>query len=892
MGLNPSGDEFCAKTDQCFEGLDLEKIVDDILLQADTMQELLHKLYAVLLRCREHNLTLSRSKLEVGTSVKFAGYMIAADGIRPDPEKTRALSDFPAPTDVSQLRSFLGLANQLGVFVPDLTHMSDPLRPLLRKNAVYIWDPVHQAAFDDMKRMLVSGLVVGPFDPNLQTELLTDASRLKGFGFALIQRTPTSLRLVQCGSRSLTSPETRYATIELECLAVQWAVKACRHYLLGLSSFRILTDHKPLVGIFAKHLNELNNDRLLRFREKLTQYTFDVVWVQGKTHFIADALSRAPVFSPPEEAQMAQNVNVAGFVISAAISSIDPMIQELASEAERDEDYKVLLTALLGCNKFSLLPPIHPARLFQNVWDELSVFEDKLVMLGNRLVIPQVSRRRILSLLHASHSGILRTRKLAQSLYYWPGMMSDIKSMVDACSKCQMFRQSQAAEPLQLYPPSPSPMFFVSVDLFQVGNVHFLVMVDRFSGYPFVARLTGLGTTAITTRLLAWFHDYGFPHSVLSDNGPQFRSEFNEFCSSFGILHTLSSAYHAQSNGLAESCVKSMKHLLQKLPSFSDFPAALMSWRNVPRTVGSASPSELFFGRSQRTLLPRFDPSDFPARPEVVPGRTSLSVLSSGDIVLVQDAHTKLWDREGVILSRRESDRSYEVSIAGTTYLRNRIFLKFLRKSLLNPVTAPFVQPEVVTDVPLRRSSRIRAQVDAESTSSSSVVSQTVVKSDFRPVCSMSARSLVSGNLSLASSSVGHSGCAFSSAPVDQIQVRNGPGQVQRTGGYRYGSHSGCLHDDGGLSRFRTAPVLGGGRRHGGGRPSGRGRVSLHDMAVHLPPPPPVDGLGQLGRVGSELCHNAATRGLSFGTRCVRLGEIGCLPGTRSSTTRGAKMWS
>ena len=502
MGLNPSGDEFCFKTDYAFEGLDIEKIVDDILLQAETLEEIYRLLYAVLLRCREHNLTLSRGKLEVGTSVKFAGYLIGADGIRPDPEKIRALSDFPAPHDVTSLRSFLGLANQLGMFVPDMSHMSDSLRPLLRKNAVFIWDPEHQRAFQKMKDLLTSPLVVGPFDPSLETELLTDASRLKGFGFALVQRTPTSLRLVQCGSRSLTSPETRYATIELECLAVQWAMKSCRHYLLGLKRFKVLTDHKPLVGIFAKHLSDLHNDRLLRFREKLSQYTFDVVWVPGKTHFVADALSRAPVFSPPEIDPLAPDDTLASLMVSAVVASEDPFIRDLIADAVQDADYIQLVIALTSAKDFSALPTPHPARAYRNVWGELSIFQKHLVLLGNRLVIPSNARRRILKLLHVSHCGILRTRKLAQSLYFWPGMNSDIKSMIEACAQCQMYRPSQAAEPLQMFPEAPAPMTHVSSDLFQVGAAHYLVLVDRYSGYPFVARLTSLSTSTVTGRLL------------------------------------------------------------------------------------------------------------------------------------------------------------------------------------------------------------------------------------------------------------------------------------------------------------------------------------------------------------------------------------------------------
>ena len=104
--------------------------------------------------------------------------------------------------------------------------------------------------------------------------------------------------LIQCGSCSLTPTQQRYATIELECMAIQWAVKKCEFYLQGLPYFKVLTDHKPLVGIFKKQLCMLENARLMRMREKLTGFSFEVSWVAGKSHYIADTLSRFPVFEP------------------------------------------------------------------------------------------------------------------------------------------------------------------------------------------------------------------------------------------------------------------------------------------------------------------------------------------------------------------------------------------------------------------------------------------------------------------------------------------------------------------------------------------------------------------------------------------------------------------
>jgi hypothetical protein len=105
--------------------------------------------------------------MQMGEEVRFAGHVVGREGVRPEPEKSAALERFPAPTDATGLRSFLGLAVQLGGFVPDLAHLTEPLRPLLKKNAVFLWLPEHAEAFDRVKKALTSPMVVKYFDPAL-----------------------------------------------------------------------------------------------------------------------------------------------------------------------------------------------------------------------------------------------------------------------------------------------------------------------------------------------------------------------------------------------------------------------------------------------------------------------------------------------------------------------------------------------------------------------------------------------------------------------------------------------------------------------------------------------------------------------------------------------------
>ena len=127
--------------------------------------------------------------------------------------------------------------------------------------------------------------------------LLTDAFRLFGLGYALghIELDASGkeiFKIVKCGSKGLSPTQQRYSTIELDCLAIVWAILKCSFYLRGLPFFTVYTDYRPLEGIFVD-IFDLASPRLQRLREKITMYTFNVRWVPGKTHYISDALSRA-----------------------------------------------------------------------------------------------------------------------------------------------------------------------------------------------------------------------------------------------------------------------------------------------------------------------------------------------------------------------------------------------------------------------------------------------------------------------------------------------------------------------------------------------------------------------------------------------------------------------
>ena len=691
MGLCASGDEYCARGDAALRGIPgVEKLVDDILIYGSSEEEFVERVKSVFERCRSHQITLARKKVKIGSSVPFAGFIVSEKGVSADPEKLRALEEFPIPDSQTAVRSFLGLANQLSDFCPDLAHVTGPLRGLLRKGVAFVWLAEHQTAFDEAKRILLTPARKAHFDQTRHTALLSDASRLNGLGFCLLQSdSDKATHLIQCGSRSLTSAERNYATIEIEMLAIVYGVLKCRYYLAG-TTFEIVTDHSPLKPILGyedspgKALDQVENPRLQRLLGKISGFAFTCTWVPGKRHMIADALSRAPVFEPNPDFGFENYVRICAVETRA---QSDPLLDDMKVAALADSDYRKCCQAIREVPNFDDIPTSHPARALRSFWGRLSVTHDLIVIDSTRLFVPMSERRNILDLMHRSHCGMVKMYQLSKSLYWWPGIKEQIKTFVDRCRECQTLRGSRELEK-HVNTTATRPWEAISSDLFHYGGKTFVITVDRFSGFPFVSQLRRLNSQAVIKVFWDLFLEYGFPSRCRADGGPQYRTEMKEWLDKHNVLLETSSAHHPQSNGHAESGVKNCKYLLTKYEgNFEQFRTALLEWRNCPRSDGR-SPAQLFLGRRQRTALPVL-PEALAVKPEAEPPRKCPKNANSkehsgflvGERVLMQDAKSKKWTQCVTIKESRPGGRSYFVEDeSGTVKLRNR---RFLRRSAI-----------------------------------------------------------------------------------------------------------------------------------------------------------------------------------------------------------------
>lgn len=178
------------------------------------------------------------------------GHVLSSRGVGVTAGKVKAVVEAREPESVSQVRSFLGLVNYSGRFIPNLATLSEPLRRLTKKDVVFQWGSEQAAAFQKLKNELARAEVLRYYDKDAETRVITDASPV-GLGAVLAQKQQGEFMVIMYASRSLTDAERRYSQTEREALAIVWACERFHTYLYGIN-FHLVTDHKPLECLYSK----------------------------------------------------------------------------------------------------------------------------------------------------------------------------------------------------------------------------------------------------------------------------------------------------------------------------------------------------------------------------------------------------------------------------------------------------------------------------------------------------------------------------------------------------------------------------------------------------------------------------------------------------------------
>lgn len=294
FGLKNAPATFQRVMDSVLCGLQGERCfvyLDDIVVFASSLQEHQQKLEEVFYRLRKYQLKVQPDKCEfLRREVAYLGHIISNEGVKPNPDKIKAVEEFPVPKSCKDIKAFLGLTGYYRRFIPNFSKLTKPLTSLLKKDVPFIWGESQQMAFEQCKQLLINPPILQYPDFTKEFILTTDAS-MSAIGAILSQGEIGKDLPISYASRTLNKAESNYSTIERELLAIVWAVKHFRPYLFG-RRFKIVTDHKPLTWLFSI---KDPGSRLVRWRLKLEEFEYEVVYKAGKNNTNADALSRLPV---------------------------------------------------------------------------------------------------------------------------------------------------------------------------------------------------------------------------------------------------------------------------------------------------------------------------------------------------------------------------------------------------------------------------------------------------------------------------------------------------------------------------------------------------------------------------------------------------------------------
>ena len=521
--------------------------LDDILVYSrDLLSHVTHvrKTFEVL---RHHSLYAKVSKCEFFLhSVHYLGHIVSENGLFPDPAKVKAVADWRVPTNVSEVRSFLGLAGYYRRFIKDFAKIAAPLTNLTRKDRPFTWSLREGEAFNELKTVLQKAPVLQLADQSKAYIVTTDASDY-AMGAVLSQMGEDGEHPVAYESRKMNPAEQNYPTHERELLAVIHALRTWRHYLLG-RKFTIVTDHHSLK--FLQTQPQLSR-RQARWLELLADFEFDIVHRPGKSNVVADALSRL------------NNLELQALGGVKKGVSREDLFKGLEQAYKNDKETKRIVENLDTEKNFCMV-------------------QNKLFYTGKgrmQLYLPLGELRDfILNECHdsryAGHLGMKKTEELVQRDFYWPTLHQDVTSYVRTCEECQRnkasnLRSAGLLQPLEI--PSQrweriSMDFITHLPKTRSGFDSLLVMVDYLTKMMVLRPTHGTATAVDTAKIVmdAVVRVHGVPRVIVSDRDPKFTSNFwREICRSMGTSLAMSSGYHPQTDGQTERANRSIEEMLR-----------------------------------------------------------------------------------------------------------------------------------------------------------------------------------------------------------------------------------------------------------------------------------------------------------------------------------------
>jgi hypothetical protein len=645
--------------------------------------------------------------------VGFLGHLVSTDGIKPDPAKVQVIKEWPPPTTLKNLRSFLGLASYYRRFVKQFATITAPLSALTQKDTPYVWSKQCDNAFNRIKRVLCNSPVVQCPDTSKLFILQTDASQF-GIGAVLAQRDhndPNNEHVIEYASRTLNKAQRNYSTIEKECLAIVWGVKQFRPYLFG-AQFVIQSDHKPLQYL---HRSKDLNGRLTRWALTLQEYTFTIEYKKGSSNDNADSLSRMMINMVLSDTPFAiQPVGATAEVKSQVelaehdlqLTTAADIVSDITEQQHQCPQLKVIIDRL----------KTEPAAPTGVVLDGETLYyidsgAGNRKVLKRKLAVPQSLRDEILRQMHddplSGHLALEKTYSRILDRFWWPNMYSEVKEWCRTCPDCNAHKDAPGRrkhmKPPTLSMPIPSaPFEFIAVDTMDKlprtanGNTSIVVFMDYLTRWPEAYAIPDSKASTLAMVLVRHIIcRHGAPTTLLSDRGPAFLGQLAQSVYKLmNIKKINTTAYHPQTNGLVErmngSLIRIIKLYVNENQNDWDvyLPFALFCYRTTYHTRIGETPFYLLHGREPRLPIDAMTRNDIEQR------------YTSGT-QFVKDIQQRMKQAHELVKSHLQSiaDTRDTAAIEYPSVYKSgdKVFIKFpqvkpgMRKKLSKPWRGPYI---------------------------------------------------------------------------------------------------------------------------------------------------------------------------------------------------------
>ena len=583
----------------------IEVYLDDIITWSKTIEELVKNLTIVFERLRLFNVTLNPEKCRFGLSeVEYVGHLINEHGITFSEDKKTLVAEFPKPTDLGSLKSFIGVAGYFRRHIRNFAELVKPLNELCegyskkKKGIKLEWNETADKAYVDTQEAIVNCQMLFFRDHSAPIRLYTDASDY-GIGGYLCQVIDNIEQPIAFISKTLSKAEKKWSVYEKEAYAIFYSLRKWEHYLQGLK-FTLFTDHRNLT-----FLEKDPSPKVQRWRIAVQEYDFDVAFIEGSKNVIADGFSRlCPLDLDVDLEQPIRTI--AMFLDSYPLEeqAIDGKIVRLTGEVEETHAVFQITPEYEWEAKNCLSDQVaHINSLRSQILQQrsqttnithlghlhslLSVREAKYYHIDNQLYS-------IISKCHNSevgHWGVEETIKLVKEYLeknkdkyedlVWLTIRKDIDNFIKKCPCCQLNRTQRFQIDTKQYTTSKFGLLKnLSIDAIYVPESrshekYILVIVDACSRYVQLIPMRDLSAESAANALMRHMHKFGIPNEVCTDNSTQFKAIFEEMLSILSIHDYKIQPYSHQENSIVE---RANKEVLRHLRNFIFNSKVIANW--------------------------------------------------------------------------------------------------------------------------------------------------------------------------------------------------------------------------------------------------------------------------------------------------------------------------